>query len=346
MHAPSANETAVPLAVRFRQGLYRLVDLDSGGIAKSQGGDAIDAGGGKSAAAKRKLEKQAQAVNISQQERRQKMVEAASYKKKTKRTRVKEEAMTLPVLELSGVSYGLRMLDGGEPAAIVVEDPGAYAGKAFRFAEGEGFRSLHLGAAVGPYRNLMSLPPHALRGLDCMRLRELGESRELYLLEMTEAAQLQEEGEDEPQGGMHWHEVDREEGQAEGGEQSWHRHVYLIEEELEIEGGMLPANSLIFTEFDGDHSHAIDEEGNHTEEDGPHAHAVKITLPSGEVLELQTENDGAHPHQLMVMRSGLDGLHGHALTIKGRALTSLTPAEFAALAPERGEETEAAPPQV
>lgn len=341
----------MPLAVRLQRGVYRLVDLDSGGIAKTQGGDAIDAGGGKSEAAKRKLEKQAQAVNISQQERRQQMVEASRYKPKpkakTKRMRAKEEAMTLPVLELSGVSYALKMLDDGERAALVIEDVGTYSGKSFRFAEADGFRSVHLGAAVGPYRNLMSLPPHAIRGLDCTRLRELGNSRELYLVEMTEGVQLQEEGEGEPEGGMHWHEVDREEGLAEEGEGGWHRHVYLIEEELELEGGaVLPANSLIFTEQDGGHPHAIAEDGNHTEEDGQHKHAVVIMLPDGEALELETDEGGEHAHQLMVARTGLDGLHDHGLTIAGRSLTSLTPAEFAALEQARGEDTEAPPPQV
>ena len=82
--------------------------------------------------------------------------------------------MTLPVLELSGTAYSLKRLDEGLPAALVVEKPENYKGKRFRFAEGEGFREVELGEAVGPFRSLMTIPPFALHGLDCMRLRELG----------------------------------------------------------------------------------------------------------------------------------------------------------------------------
>ena len=58
-----------------------------------------------------------------------------------------------------------------------------------------------------------------------------------------------------------------------------------------------------------------------------------ILLPDGETLEITTTVGGEHPHQLMVERTGLDGLHRHEITIGGRTLTSLSPAEFAALAP-------------
>ncbi|HEU01428.1 hypothetical protein LCGC14_0273350 [marine sediment metagenome] len=247
--------------------------------------------------------------------------------------------MSLPVLELSGVAHGLKLIEAGMPSGVVVEKPTDYAGKSFRFAEGDGFRSVQFGAAVGPFRSLMALPPHIIHGLDTARLRELGDAHDLYIVEMRGTAKMREESDDEPEGGMHWHEADREAGQTLPGEPSWHRHVFLVTDEMELEGGaVIPAGSLIFTELDGGHPHAIAEGGNATEEDGPHGHAVRILLPSGEVLELATTEGGAHPHQLMVRRTGLDGLHGHDLTIGGVRLTSLTPAQFAEL--EQGDDDE------
>ena len=70
------NATSVPLAVRFRKGLHRLVDLDTNGIATTSTGKPLDKGGGKTEADRARLAKQAQAVNISKQEERQRMVEA------------------------------------------------------------------------------------------------------------------------------------------------------------------------------------------------------------------------------------------------------------------------------
>ena len=249
---------------------------------------------------------------------------------------MQEEVMPLPVLKLSGMDYALRLLEEGHPAGLVVEKPENYSGRSFRFAKGDGFRAVKLGEAVGPFRTLMSLPPVVIHGLSAERLRELGDSRDLYVVQVTEAASLREErnGADEPEGGMHWHELDRAEGEgvALASEDSKHRHLFLIEEELELEdGSVLPARSIVITELDGEHPHKIGESGNATEPDGKHGHAVTIRLPSGEVVSLKTSEDGAHPHELMTMRSGLGGLHNHTLKIAGRELTALSPADIVAL---------------
>lgn len=57
----------MPLTVRKRGEKYRVVEKDTGKIAKNAAGTALDGGGKKSKAA---VEKQAQAVNISQARKR------------------------------------------------------------------------------------------------------------------------------------------------------------------------------------------------------------------------------------------------------------------------------------
>lgn len=108
-----------------------------------------------------------------------------------------QEDDDLPVLELSGVDYALMCRASGAPGAVVVEDPDAYKGKRFRFAEGDGFSVVTLGEAHGPYHALMALPPHVIKGLDVERLRDLADKRDLYVVELTEAVKLQEQGETE-----------------------------------------------------------------------------------------------------------------------------------------------------
>ena len=215
----------MPLAVRQQRGLFRIIDLDTGGIAKRANGEPLDDGGGASEAVRERLEKQAQAINISKMERLQRQVEAARAKgdrrphgsadgpppkgsaaakrAAARKARMKEEAEPLPVLELSGTEYAIRLADAGMPAALVVEDPEAYTGKRFRFAEGDGFRLIELGAAAGPFHSLMSLPPYSIRGLDATRLRELGDVRDLYLVEVVSAAKLREEAGD----GVSWFDL-------------------------------------------------------------------------------------------------------------------------------------------
>lgn len=190
----------MPLAVRFRKGKHRLVELGTGGVALGANGKPLDQGGGKGEGERKRLAKQATAVNLSKMEEEQRIVEAqrehaknvrAVLGRSSKRASMKEDA--LPVLKLAGIGYGIQLAEAGMPAALVVEKPDDYAGKEFRYASGDGFRSVRLGEAAGPYRNLMSLPPHVLHGLDSARLRELGESRELYLVELTESALLKED---------------------------------------------------------------------------------------------------------------------------------------------------------
>ena len=57
----------MPLTVKKRGDKYRVVEVNTGRIAKNAAGTAIDGGGKKSRAA---VLKQAQAVNISQSKRR------------------------------------------------------------------------------------------------------------------------------------------------------------------------------------------------------------------------------------------------------------------------------------
>ena len=78
----------VPVAVRWRQQKWRLIDVETGRIAttkKGTAGEPIDKGGGASEKVRRDLERQARAINASLAERRAKAAVKASKQREAAR---------------------------------------------------------------------------------------------------------------------------------------------------------------------------------------------------------------------------------------------------------------------
>lgn len=105
-------------------------------------------------------------------------------------------------------------------------------------------------------------------------------------------------------GGMHWHEVDREnETTAEDGA---HAHMF------EIDGVLVPSAG------DGRHSHEIESDALQAY-GGPHTHAVILAGSA-----LRTQPDGYHSHEIGFDRTAEDGTHCHSLVLPdGRVVESL-----------------------
>lgn len=121
----------------------------------------------------------------------------------------------------------------------------------------------------------------------------------------------------DPEAGVHAHGIDRASGRTL--KDGAHLHLFV-----------LPDGTRVITQEDGQHDHALRKDGNQTESDGEHSHSVH--LPDGSVAKTASEVS-AHNHDLLVRVSGFDGTHTHTLTLKdGKKITSLTAAEFAALA--------------
>jgi len=116
-----------------------------------------------------------------------------------------------------------------------------------------------------------------------------------------------------------------------------HMHIWAVNEEVMIgPDTKLPAMSLILSGYDGAHDHTLAEGGMRTNVDGTHRHGVRIRG-----MQLGTEKDGAHDHELVVSRVGSVGPHQHALVFGNTTLLSLMPSDILALlAAEMADELE------
>ena len=217
----------------------------------------------------------------------------------------------------------------------VMEEP-AEAGSLVQLAEADGVCGYRLVGSLGPFSDLMALPRHVLNGMSPARLKELARSPKLFVAKLEE-----EEGEGlEPDGGFHWHTVDRSEGGVIAG--GGHSHVFRVAEEISLAqlGGsseqefVLPAGMMLLTESDGEHGHELASPVN-TKEDGEHSHRILI-VAGEEELSVETKADGQHAHGLMVKRSGLGGPHQHVLDLGGATLTSLSIGQLLELGPKDG----------
>lgn len=128
-----------------------------------------------------------------------------------------------------------------------------------------------------------------------------------------EARHIEQRKGGEPQGGAHWHKLDRKSKTTD--ESGAHRHIFK-----------LPDGSFIATERDGAHSHKIaSTTADKTAKDGKHTH--KLKLPDGSVVDTGA-GVSAHEHELQVAGTVFDGLHPHTLKMDGKTILSLTPGQF------------------
>lgn len=112
-----------------------------------------------------------------------------------------------------------------------------------------------------------------------------------------------------------------------------HAHVWYVPDELEVGERKLSAGSLIFSMYDGAHTHALEDEM--AVAGGDHRHGVPLM---GRIWA--TEEDGMHSHELLVKRTGSAGAHTHILEIGGMRLESLMPADIVRMQMEHDEEEE------
>ncbi len=103
-----------------------------------------------------------------------------------------------------------------------------------------------------------------------------------------------------------------------------HMHVWTVLQELSMGDRRIPANSLIISSWDGAHDHNLSADGLSIAESGPHRHAVRLPGFRTE----GTAKDGAHPHLVLVQRTGVGGPHTHALTVGGVTMNSLMVEDF------------------
>jgi hypothetical protein len=107
-----------------------------------------------------------------------------------------------------------------------------------------------------------------------------------------------------------------------------HPHVWLVEQDMAVGENVIKAPFLLMSDYDGAHSHPIDESGLYTV-DGAGAHRHAVHFPGGTVVA--TEEDGAHAHEVHVQDTPWDGQHVHVLKVGTLSLTSLTGPAIAAL---------------
>lgn len=175
--------------------------------------------------------------------------------------------------------------------------------------------------AHGPFSALMRLPPQVLRAMPTAVLAAHRDSRRIYLVGATiEAPEETEVG-----CGFHSHALDRAEGvtQTDGA----HRHVFLVEEAIALPNGMeLAAGTVLITEEDGAHQHALAEHGLDTQGESEHVHGILVN----DEQVLQTLPEAQHQHRLMVRSTGLGGDHQHELVIGETTLVSLHAGDLSA----------------
>lgn len=89
------------------------------------------------------------------------------------------------MLDAGGAASAVARAIAGGVGGLVVEDPGKLAGQRFRFAIGEEMRIVQLGAAVGPFADLMALPLSVLQDLPSEQCRVFAGSRRLFVLPLA-----------------------------------------------------------------------------------------------------------------------------------------------------------------
>lgn len=142
----------------------------------------------------------------------------------------------------------------------------------------------------------------------------------------------------EADSGIHLHTLERERDrtQLDGA----HRHVFVLDHDLEIAGTLVPAGSVLMTEEDGVHDHEIGlfAEGpmeSESASDGAHRHRIVVAgVDMTTVFDVPREGhdhvmpycaNGRHTHQLQRSHTCFDGTHQHMLMLPdGSMLWSLT----------------------
>lgn len=147
--------------------------------------------------------------------------------------------------------------------------------------------------------------------------------------------------------GVHMHLLNRTAGRTanDGG----HGHLFVIERDVKDPGTgeVVLSGMILVTDRDGAHEHPF-EGGDETgpEEEG-HVHRVTLdpgmrsalasllgteNLTDAIGVEIATESDGQHTHEVQVNATGADGVHRHVLTLPdGSTVTSMNGDDFSAM---------------
>lgn len=133
-------------------------------------------------------------------------------------------------------------------------------------------------------------------------------------------------------GGAHSHVVVRSKGQTTTS--GAHSHIWLVPNDMDVgDSRRLYKGEIIVSMHDGAHVHPLKDDPR-TGPSAGHQHGVEFHYARSLTM---TESDGAHDHLLLVNRTGYDGIHAHTLIISGVRMTSLMPADIAALMHDESE---------
>lgn len=140
----------------------------------------------------------------------------------------------------------------------------------------------------------------------------------------------------EAEAGVHVHNLEREKGRTKL--DGLHRHLFRLPAAVTFraeEGGAevhLEEGALLATQEDGPHLHRLEVGGDLTprrDVAGPaesvHRHILVLVE---DAIELITEKDGVHAHQLQTFSTAFDGTHEHRLRLGDLELVSLSGAAF------------------
>jgi len=147
--------------------------------------------------------------------------------------------------------------------------------------------------------------------------------------------------------GVHGHTLNRVVGRTNADGE--HSHLFMVEREVAdpITGEVMLHGMMLFTDRDGSHEHAF--EGGDATGSETSGHVHRLTLDAGMRaalagllgvgnledtigVELSTEADGEHAHEVQVFATAIDGIHRHVLKLPdGSTVRSLNGDDFSAL---------------